>query len=182
MVSVHDEGPVSGASVEASVKADAVGRIMATQERLAYFFAFDRSDPLLTANLTMSQLKIMLALWMRGGSSGQELARVMNVGLATITGIVDRLASHDLVTRREDPRDRRIRRVELTPAGRELIDGIITAGAEHQRRLLERLDLDALETVERAMGLILGAAEDERDDADPDVPPGNESDPRHYCQ
>ena len=41
----------------------------------------------------------------------------MGVSLATITGIVDRLAAQGLVTRREDPRDRRVRRVELT-AGR----------------------------------------------------------------
>jgi DNA-binding MarR family transcriptional regulator len=147
-----------------AAKADAVGRIMAAQEQLAYFFAFDRSDPILTANLTMSQLKIMLALSLRGGASGQDLAGVMHVSLATITGIVDRLAGQDLVTRREDPRDRRIRRVDLTPAGKEVIDGILTAGAEHQRRLLERLDLDALQTVERATRLILNAAEAERDD------------------
>jgi DNA-binding MarR family transcriptional regulator len=147
-----------------AAKADAVGRIMATQEQLAYFFAFDRSDPILTANLTMSQLKIMLALSLRGGGSGQDLAGVMHVSLATITGIVDRLAGQDLVTRREDPRDRRIRRIELTPTGKDVIDGILTAGAEHQRRLLERLDLDALHTVERATRLILDAAEAERDD------------------
>ncbi len=147
-----------------AARAEAVGRIMTVHEQLAYFFAFDRSDPLLTANLTMSQLKIMLALALHGGASGQQLARVMHVRLATITGIVDRLAGQDLVTRREDLRDRRIRRVELTPAGQELIDGILTAGAQHQRRLLERLDLAALDTVERAMGLILGAAQAERED------------------
>ena len=173
-MSEQDDGPLSGprggalrtggATVSMRAAADAIGRIMATQERLAYFFAFDRSDPILTANLTMSQLKIMLALSLRGGASGQELAKVMQVSLATITGIVDRLAGQDLVTRREDPRDRRIRRVELTPSGQEVIDGILTAGAAHQRRLLERLDLEALETVERAMRLMLAAAEAERDD------------------
>lgn len=157
---MHD----GGAESQESAKADAVGRIMAAQEQLAYFFAFDRSDPILTAHLTMSQLKIMLALSLRGGASGQELTQVMHVSLATITGIVDRLASQDLVARREDPRDRRVRRLELTPAGRKVIDGFITAGAEHHRRLLQRLDLDALMTVERAMEHILGAARSERDD------------------
>jgi DNA-binding MarR family transcriptional regulator len=152
---------------EMSARAEAVGRIMAAQERLAFFFAFDRSNPILAANLTMPQLKIMLALSLNDGASGQELTRVMHVSLATITGIVDRLASHDLVTRREDPRDRRIRRVELTVAGKELIDGILTAGAQHQRRLLERLDLDALDTVERATRFLLDAAEAERDDESP---------------
>src|SRR6476659_5812258 len=139
----------------------AISRIMAAQEQLAYVFAFDRSDPLLSVNLTMSQLKIMLALALRGGAAGQELTGVMGVSLATITGIVDRLASQDLVVRREDPTDRRVRRLELTRTGQELIDGILTAGATHQRRLLERVDDEGLATIERAAHLMLRAAEAE---------------------
>jgi DNA-binding MarR family transcriptional regulator len=151
---------------------------MASQERLAYLFALDRSDPLLMADLTMSQLKIMLVLALRDGASGQDLAGVMHVGLATITGIVDRLAAQGLASRREDPRDRRVRRVELTPAGRKLIDGILTAGAEHHRRLLQRLDAESLATVERAMHLILTAAESERSECGGATgwPGSNESD------
>jgi DNA-binding MarR family transcriptional regulator len=150
-----------------AARADAITRIMTAHNRLAYVFAFDRSDPILTGHLTMSQLKIMLALSLSDGASGQELTRVMKVSLATITGIVDRLAAQDLVSRREDPRDRRIRRVELTPAGRELIDDFLTAGAQHQQRLLERLDLDALDTVDQALGHILKAAEAELADCQP---------------
>jgi DNA-binding MarR family transcriptional regulator len=144
-----------------SEREGAIARIMKAQERLAHHFAFDRSDPLLAANLTMPQLKILLILSLREGASGQELTGVMGVSLATITGIIDRLVAQDLVTRREDPRDRRVRRVELTPAGQELIDGIMTAGATHQRRLLERLDPTELATVEEATRLLLGAAEAE---------------------
>ena len=138
-----------------------IARIMKSQERLAHHCAFDRSDPLLAANLTMPQLKILLILSLREGASGQELTGVMGVSLATITGIIDRLVAQDLVTRREDPRDRRVRRVELTPTGQELIDGIMTAGATHQRRLLERLDPAELATVEEATRLLLSAAEAE---------------------
>jgi DNA-binding MarR family transcriptional regulator len=121
-------------------------------------FALDRSDPLFASHLTMSQLKLLFVLALRGGASGQELTAALGVSLATITGIVDRLAAQDLVSRREDPRDRRVRRVELTAAGRELMDRIIEAGAERQRALLERLDDDGLATVEQAIGLMLGAA------------------------
>jgi DNA-binding MarR family transcriptional regulator len=154
---------------EPSERDETIGRIMAAQERLAYVFAFDRSDPLLSVHLTMPQLKIMLALAVRGGASGQELTTVMGVSLATITGIVDRLVAQDLVLRREDPKDRRVRRLELTGAGQDLIDGILTAGAAHQRRLLERLDAGGLTTIEHALQLMLGAAEAER--ADNGMPP-----------
>jgi DNA-binding MarR family transcriptional regulator len=110
----------------------------------------------------MPQLKALLVLSLRPEASGQDVMATMGVSLATVTGIIDRLVAQGLVQRREDARDRRIRRLELTPAGHELIDGIITAGAAHQRRLLARLDEDALLVVERALGLMLDAAEAER--------------------
>ena len=70
----------------------AIERIMLTQQRIAHLFAFDRSDPLLTANLTMPQFRVLLVLALRGGDASHDLAASMGVSLATITGIVDRLA------------------------------------------------------------------------------------------
>jgi DNA-binding MarR family transcriptional regulator len=144
-----------------SGREDTIARIMDSQMRMYHIFAFDRSDPLLSANLTMPQLKALLVLHLRPEASGQDVMAAMGISLATVTGIVDRLAAHGLVSRREDPRDRRVRRLELTPAGRELMEGIITAGAAHQRRLLARLDDDALRIVEQAIDHLLEVAEAE---------------------
>jgi len=143
----------------------AIARIMGARRRMAHLFAFTRSDPLLTANLTMPQFRLLLVLALRGGAASHDLAESMGVSLATITGIVDRLAAQDLVTRREDPRDRRVRRVELTAAGRGLVDDIAAAGTASQRRLLGRLSLDDLAILERAFGLLADAAEAERAEA-----------------
>ena len=143
----------------------AIARIMGARRRMAHLFAFTRSDPLLTANLTMPQFRLLLVLALRGGAASHDLAESMGVSLATITGIVDRLAAQDLVTRREDPRDRRVRRVELTAAGRGLVDDIAAAGTASQRRLLDRLSLDDLAILERAFGLLADAAEAERAEA-----------------
>ena len=143
----------------------AIARIMGARRRMAHLFAFTRSDPLLTANLTMPQFRLLLVLALRGGAASHDLAESMGVSLATITGIVDRLAAQELVTRREDPRDRRVRRVELTAAGRGLVDDIAAAGTASQRRLLDRLSLDDLAILERAFGLLADAAEAERAEA-----------------
>ena len=130
-----------------SERDNAIARIMRAQLRLYQHFAFDRSDPLIAANLTMPQLKALLVLSLRPDASGQDVMEVMGISLATVTGIVDR----------------RVRRLELTAAGRELIDGINTAGAAHQKRLLSRLDVDKLLVVEQALGYILEAADAESD-------------------
>lgn len=135
-----------------------VADIMGAQQRLQHLFAYDRSDPLFTSQLTMSQLKMLMVLSRLGTTSGRELAGLMGVSLATLSGMVDRLVGQDLVARREDPHDRRVRRITLTPAGGALIAGIINAGADKQRRLLDRLDLAELRVVREAMALLVRAA------------------------
>ncbi|MDT5035484.1 MAG: hypothetical protein QOE03_669 [Micromonosporaceae bacterium] len=135
-----------------------ISRILDTQRRLRQQFTDDHAHPLLEVNLTMSQLKVMIILARLGGTSGQELARRTGGSLTTLTGIIDRLVAQQLVIRREDPRDRRVRRLELTPTGTELVDRVIAFGEEQHQRLLRRLDLPALEHVAHAFDLMLGAA------------------------
>jgi DNA-binding MarR family transcriptional regulator len=132
-----------------------ITRIMETQRQLRRRFSEENIHPLLDVNVTMSQLKILILLARLGGTSGQELARRTGVSLGTLTGIIDRLVAQGMVTRREDPRDRRVRRLELTPAGSELINGLIAAGEAHQEQLLRRLDDAGLEIVVQAFTLLL---------------------------
>jgi DNA-binding MarR family transcriptional regulator len=148
-----------------------IRRILEVQRRLRRQFAEDDAHPLLNVNLTMSQLKVLIILSHLGGASGQDLARRTGFGLATLTGIVDRLIAQDLVSRGEDPRDRRVRRIELTPAGAELIDRLTTAGEEHHRRMLRHLDGHDLELVADAFDLLLNAATRYFDDDSRPTPP-----------
>jgi DNA-binding MarR family transcriptional regulator len=140
----------------------AITRIMSARRRMTHLFAFTMSDPMLTAHLTMPQFRVLLVLALRGAAAVHDLAEMMGVSLATITGIVDRLSAAELVTRREDPRDRRVRRIELTPSGQALVDGIAAAGTANQRRLLDRLSLDDLGILGQAFDLLADAAEAER--------------------
>ena len=139
-------------------KARSIERIMQARQDMTHAFAAARSGPLLAAHLTMSQLKVLLVLARHDGASGHDLASALGVGPATLTGIVDRLVAQGLVSRREDPLDRRVRRVVLATAGREVVEAILMAGGEHQRRILERLTVDELGVVERAFHLLLDAA------------------------
>ncbi|WP_239138030.1 MarR family transcriptional regulator [Actinoplanes regularis] len=131
---------------------------MGAQIRLQHLFADDRSDPLFSSHLTMSQLKILLLLARHGNLAGGELARLVGVGAAALSGMVDRLVVQELVTRTEDLHDRRVRRIGLTKAGTELIDGIITAGMAKQRELLSRLTAEELALVSQATDLLLREA------------------------
>jgi DNA-binding MarR family transcriptional regulator len=63
------------------------------------------------------------------------------------------------VTRREDLHDRRVRRIELSPGGEELLNSIAVAGEEHHRRLLNRLSVEELHVVADAFEIMSKALE-----------------------
>jgi DNA-binding MarR family transcriptional regulator len=134
-------------------------RILADGRRLRRLAAPQRQiSPLFDVSLTMQQLKVLIAV-AYGASSSHQLTEILGVGMATVTGLVDRLSAQGMVTRREDPADRRIRRVELTAEGRGLLDRLNTAGELATRRLLEQLDEPDLRVVEHATRLLCEAAE-----------------------
>jgi DNA-binding MarR family transcriptional regulator len=138
-----------------------IADIMVAQQRLQRLFVYDRTDPLFNSHLTLTQIKILMLLARHGTVSGGELARMLGVGLAALSGMIDRLVAQDLVARTEDQRDRRVRRIGLTRVGSELIAGIFDAGMEKQRKLLSRLSADQLRLIAEATALLVKAAADE---------------------
>jgi len=58
------------------------------------------------------------------GMMQTELAKVMDVGKVTLGGLIDRLEATGVVAREADPRDRRAKRVVMTPKGVKLLGEI----------------------------------------------------------
>lgn len=116
--------------------------------------SFDRralsswAEPLLSTPLTMQQLKVLtLIAAERDRATGHDLAEALNVSVATMSGLVDRLVEHGMVQRSDDPDDRRIRRLSVTAAGRATLRSLISSGNTMPPQVLERLadeDLRAL--------------------------------------
>jgi DNA-binding MarR family transcriptional regulator len=116
------------------------------------------SQAWLTVNLTMPQLKALMCVVANNGAPSGHIARRLGIGLSTVTGIVDRLAEHELITRHEDPEDRRITQVRPTARGRELVDELTRYRDEAIKALLSRLDATQLLVVETAFTYLLEAA------------------------
>ncbi|MEV0128158.1 MarR family transcriptional regulator [Dactylosporangium sp. NPDC050688] len=133
-------------------------RVMRAEQRLRTLFAYDRTNRIFSVNLTMQQLKVLILLSRHDGLASHELTRHLGVTSATLTGIVDRLVTHGYVTRTEDRQDRRIRRIHLSPAGREVLTEIMDSGNQAQRRLLDRLDDETLLMLETVLSRLLDAA------------------------
>ncbi|MEU4572724.1 MarR family winged helix-turn-helix transcriptional regulator [Nonomuraea sp. ATR24] len=137
---------------------DLIQRISDTQRGLGRVFAQHKS-PLFTSNLTMRQLKVIMLVAVNGSATGQDLAHHLGVALATVTGLVDRLVAHGLVSRHEDPHDRRVRRVELTEAGAKLVEEINNVGLRQYRRIMEHLDTETLRCLDHVTTRLREVAE-----------------------
>jgi len=121
-------------------------------------FASDRTNPIFSVNLTMQQLKVLWLLSTHDGIGSQDLARQLGVTPATLSGIVDRLVVQGYATRTEDPDDRRVRRINLSPTGRVAMEEIMDSGTKTQRRLFDRLDDETLEMIVTVLDRITEAA------------------------
>ncbi|MFC4012136.1 MarR family winged helix-turn-helix transcriptional regulator [Nonomuraea purpurea] len=137
---------------------DLIRRITESQRGLGRLFAQHQS-PLFSSNLTMRQLKVVMILAASGSASGQDLAGDLGVSLGTVTGIVDRLVAQGLVSRHEDPHDRRVRRVELTAKGAALVEEINNAGIEHFRSVMRHLDTETLRALDHVTRTIRAVAD-----------------------
>jgi DNA-binding MarR family transcriptional regulator len=93
----------------------------------------------------MPQLRLMHLLFLKDCRPVGELAEEMNVRPATVTGLTDRLVRQELIERQDDPEDRRIVRVALTPEGRRVLGEIETASRAYLQVIFDRLGPDDVE-------------------------------------
>jgi DNA-binding MarR family transcriptional regulator len=74
------------------------------------------------SGLTFPQIIVMYALTWEGAQPISTLARTLRLSLAATSQLVDRLVEARLVSREEDPADRRVRLVRLRAQGERFMD------------------------------------------------------------
>ncbi len=103
----------------------------------------------LSLDLTVPQIKVLLIATSARVTTGQ-IARRLGVALPSATRLVDRLVEHGLVSREEDPRDRRYTMVLPTEAGRTLVESLNAYRRDSLGTVLAALNLDELREVRRS--------------------------------
>ena len=129
--------------------------LLALMRRL---WTYDRGGGFLQAieesGLSLTQVKALLALddELGGPRSIRELAEQLGITAPAATRAIDALVERRLVSRSEDPEDRRVRRIAITEAGQGLVGELASrraAGLEafaeglsaaQQRKLLAALE------------------------------------------
>jgi MarR family transcriptional regulator, 2-MHQ and catechol-resistance regulon repressor len=116
-----------------------------------------RLDRRLSAEaLTLTQLGVLEGILHKGPLTQRELGRKVLTSAGNMTDVIDKLETRGLVRRTRVAADRRSVRVELTPAGRALIERVFPP---HVRdiadacRGLSRVELGQLGDLLRKLGL-----------------------------
>jgi DNA-binding MarR family transcriptional regulator len=93
--------------------------------------------------LSKTQIEILMML-VSGPKTTGELARELFVTGSAVTQTIDTLVRRKLVERRSDDSDRRIVRLDLSSAGRELTAHLAQLRRRYLQELVERLTTDEL--------------------------------------
>jgi DNA-binding MarR family transcriptional regulator len=89
--------------------------------------------------LTLPQLVALHVLRYRGPSTISGISATLNLSASATSTLIDKAVEKGVVTRTEDPEDRRQKRLELTYSGNELLDRLNSARTEEFNRAFSSL-------------------------------------------
>jgi DNA-binding MarR family transcriptional regulator len=135
-----------------------VRRIVAAYEALMHNVATAHAPEFVGVGVTMSQAKVLYLVQAEPDLRMSALAGRLGVSLPSISGVVDRLVDQGLLTRRDDPSDRRQALVRITEAGTDQLELFRELNARQVRILLARLDAADLAVVGRALDVLAAAS------------------------
>lgn len=107
------------------------------------------------ASVTLHQVLLLTRLRQSGQRTVTELAETLNLSLPSTSQLVDRLFKLDLMSRVEDPADRRRKLLATTPKAHDLLDRLIAVRAAEYGANLEGLPPDLRQAFAEALAQVL---------------------------
>jgi DNA-binding MarR family transcriptional regulator len=136
--------------------------------RVFHAFWENASVAWLDLDLSITQLRNLIILSLRGPQHVGQLATALEVSEPSASQVVDRLAQRSLVRRDPDPSDRRGILVSITEEGERLLDSVRTSRSAMAEGFLDKLDDESLRALAKGTGALADAA-------------GASEDPDHEC-
>jgi DNA-binding MarR family transcriptional regulator len=113
-------------------------------------------EKLLPHNLTPPQFGLLAFLWKKDGQSQIQLGTAMEMDRTTTSGVIDRLENLGLVSRRNNPEDRRVFMIFLTEAGRKLEPTLSPLSLEASAEAASNLSAEEKENISGLLKKIRG--------------------------
>jgi DNA-binding MarR family transcriptional regulator len=108
-------------------------------------------------DFSLPQMATLLLLDEEGELTIKQIAELVGRSVSATSRLLDQLVERGMVSRREDERDRRAKRVAITESGQALIATLEQRRAEAQIAVMEYLSAEERAEVTRAMALLAEA-------------------------
>lgn len=108
-------------------------------------------------DISMAQMKVLLVVREHGVLPVSQIAELLEIGAPTASHHIDKLVQAGLVTRSEDPENRRRMRVELSGEGQQLLQQLHQGRLELMRASLAQLDPAQIAQLAESLGALTGA-------------------------
>ncbi len=106
-------------------------------------------------DLTVPQIKTLFFVSNEGGTHPRRLAEALRVTPSNVTGIVDRLVEQGLLSREENPEDRRVQTLRTTKKGESALDDLRERRIGALSEILNDLSVDELESLVRGLSALV---------------------------
>lgn len=110
------------------------------------------------SGLTPTQLRTLFLIVNKGSTNFRKLAEALEVTPANVTGIVDRLVGQRLVSRTENPEDRREMTLQATDKGQAIVSNLKEVGIKHMTQILSVLSVEELSALAKGLSAFVRAA------------------------
>lgn len=117
------------------------------------FVAFAKSS-----GISMSQFGALFRIRREDSRGVSEIGDELGVTSAAASQMLERLVQEELITRTEDPRDRRVKRLVLTEKGHDLLHRGIHARQEWMKVLADTLTPAEREQIDAALRILITKA------------------------
>ncbi len=106
--------------------------------------------------LTRAQWRVLGTLLRKDGLTQRELCDRIDIGAVTLSGLIDRLEARGWVERREDPKDRRVKRVWRTDQVKEIRNNMQRRTNELNEMALKGLNQKQIEELVSMLEVVKG--------------------------
>lgn len=121
----------------------------ALQRSMAGHFQFCKHH-----NISFSQLSILHRLYRMGPATVSEISRMLDISKSAVSQLLDKLVQGGLISRCENPVDRRSKNHSITAEGKVMIEKSREARVEWVESLNEKITSDERELLTRALSVL----------------------------
>jgi len=137
-----------------------LNEIIESHRRLNHALRDYSPDVWMDLSLTIAQVKSLFFISNQGSTNFRKLAERLKVTPSNVTGIIDRLVEQGLISRTENPEDRRVILLKTTAKGDAQVAELRERRSNYLSKALINLKDEELACIAQGLALLAKATED----------------------